>query len=73
MNQTRASLESILAEAVEIESTTNLDAFLDKACADNLDLRAEVKRLLANHHKAGSFLEHPAVLGVSLGGDMGGT
>jgi serine/threonine protein kinase len=66
MNQTLASLETILAEAVEIESTSERNSFLGKACAGNLDLRAQVEKLLSNHFKAGSFLERPVGLGATL-------
>ena len=62
MNQTSASLESILAEAVEIALPDERQAFLSKACAENAVLRARVEQLMANHFRAGSFLERPAAI-----------
>src|SRR5882672_9756807 len=62
MNQTTASLEEILAEAVEIAAPAERQAFVDNACAGNADLRAQVERLMANHFRAGSFLERPAAV-----------
>src|ERR1041385_4842494 len=37
-------------------------AFLAEACADAPSLRADVKRLLAAHDRAGDFIESPAIL-----------
>jgi eukaryotic-like serine/threonine-protein kinase len=56
------SVETILAEAVEIASPTERQAYLDHACADNADLRRRVERLVADHFRAGSFLDRPAVV-----------
>ena len=36
-------------------------AFLDRACANDAELRRLVEELLLSHDEAGSFLEHPAV------------
>jgi len=36
-----------------------LGAFLDRACGDDVELRAEVNRLLVEHLNAGEFLEEP--------------
>ena len=35
-------------------------AFLDEACANNSDLRAEIESLLAAHDGVGDFIERPA-------------
>src|SRR5262249_10964907 len=59
----------ILAEAVEIASSAERQAFVDKACAGNEQLRRQVERLIANHLQAGSFLESPAGLPSPLGGE----
>jgi serine/threonine protein kinase len=40
-------------------------AFLDRACAEDLSLRAEVQSLLAAHDGVGEFLEHPAMDAVA--------
>ncbi len=61
MEQTILSVENILAEAVEI-APADRQAFVEKACGGNAELRATVERLLANHDQAGSFLEHPAAV-----------
>src|SRR5438067_1525237 len=42
----KADLARIFAEAQEIESLSERTAFLDKHCAGNANLRAEVERLL---------------------------
>src|SRR5262245_62170235 len=60
MNLVNPSIETILAAAVEIASPAKRQAYLDGACADDAALRQRVERLVANHFRAGSFLEHPA-------------
>ncbi len=57
------SVDSILSTAVEITSPDQRAAYLDEACGDDADLRAQVERLLRAHSRAGSFLERP------VGGD----
>ncbi len=52
-------LEQLLAEAAGKTDPAQRTAFLDKACGDDRELRAEVERLLAAHEQAGSFLESP--------------
>jgi len=37
------------------------EAFLDRACRQDLDLRRQVEQLLLNEEQAGSFLERPAL------------
>src|SRR5437867_3189331 len=53
-------IESILVAAVEIDSEAARRAFVDKACAGDLSLKQRVEELVANHFRAGSFLESPA-------------
>jgi serine/threonine protein kinase len=60
MNQSTATLENILADAVEIASSADRQAFVERACAGNAVLRARVERLIEVHFRAGSFLGHPA-------------
>jgi serine/threonine protein kinase/tetratricopeptide (TPR) repeat protein len=60
MNRTTSSVESIMSEAVEIAAADERQAYLDRSCAGNPELRAQVERLVANHFRAGSFLERPA-------------
>src|SRR5437762_2698185 len=61
MEQAILSIEHILGEAVEI-APAKRQAFVEKACGGNAELRARVEGLLANHDRAGSFLEHPAAV-----------
>lgn len=53
------SVESILCTAVEINSPDQRATYLDEACGDDKDLRAEVEKLLRAHSRAGSFLGEP--------------
>jgi len=51
--------EEIFNEAVEISDPTEQADYLDKTCAGNEKLRAEVEALLKWHQEAGDFLEVP--------------
>jgi eukaryotic-like serine/threonine-protein kinase len=62
MDQNIPRIESILAEAVEIASPVERQAFVQKSCAGNPALREQVERLMAYHFRAGSFLERPAAI-----------
>ena len=53
-------IEDILCEAVDIESTEQRNAYLDKACGDDRNLRQRLAKLVADHFDAGDFLERPA-------------
>ncbi len=46
------------------------EAFLDRACAGDAELRGQVERLLAADAQAATFLEHPPLL-LELGGAFG--
>ncbi|MGI6417452.1 MAG: protein kinase domain-containing protein [Thermoguttaceae bacterium] len=50
---------SIFAAAARIQSEEERKAFLDQACGENAELRAEVEELLRASAAAGSFLNHP--------------
>ena len=54
-------VETILADAVEIAAEGDRRAYLDRACGDDAALRARVDRLVADHFRAGDFLERPPV------------
>jgi non-specific serine/threonine protein kinase/serine/threonine-protein kinase len=41
------------------------EAFLERSCADDSDLRADVERLLVAHDRAGDFISSPAVAAAS--------
>src|SRR5665213_1755825 len=60
MNQSPATLENILADAVEIVSPAERQAFVERACAGDAVLRARAERLIEVHFCAGSFLGRPA-------------
>jgi eukaryotic-like serine/threonine-protein kinase len=45
-------------------SGSERDALLDRSCADDAPLRAEVERLLAAHARAGDFISTPAITAV---------
>jgi WD40 repeat protein/serine/threonine protein kinase len=52
----------IFDAAVELGTPAERAAYLDAACGQDADLRAEVEELLAHDHAAGSFLNQPARL-----------
>jgi serine/threonine protein kinase/Flp pilus assembly protein TadD len=52
--------ESIFLEALQKPTATDRAAFLDEACAGNVQLRRSIEQLLQAHERAGSFLQgHP--------------
>src|SRR5581483_12246139 len=53
-------VETIFQAALKREPTSRA-VFLDGACLDDGDLRAEVESLLAAHEQAGSFIQAPAL------------
>jgi serine/threonine-protein kinase len=54
------NIDTILCDAVEIESIADRNAFLDAACGEDAELRGRVEKLVADHFRAGEFLESPA-------------
>jgi serine/threonine-protein kinase len=63
-------LAEIVKSALEEPATTR-GAFLDRACADEPDLRAEIETLLAHDRAEADFLEEPAfhILAETLAGE----
>src|SRR5262249_55195433 len=59
MNGPMPSIETILAEAVEIDSPAERQAFVEMACAGDARLKQRVEHLIAHHFQAGSFLDSP--------------
>jgi WD40 repeat protein len=53
-------IESILATAVELASEADRQAFVERACAGDAELKRRVEELIENHFRAGSFLESAA-------------
>ncbi|MBL7187157.1 MAG: protein kinase [Phycisphaerae bacterium] len=51
----------IFQDAIEIEDPAKRARYLEDACKQDSELRAEVEALLRSHEKAGDFLEVPAV------------
>ena len=51
--------ESVFSEALQKDAPAERKRFLDEACADDTELRAEIEALLAAHADAGSFLQDP--------------
>jgi serine/threonine protein kinase len=60
---TEQSAESIFGQAIEIQSDEERSAFLKEACGGDEQLRDVVERLVADHFRAGSFLEQPVIDG----------
>jgi serine/threonine protein kinase len=59
-------LESILVRAVEMASPEERRQYVEQACAGDAELQRRVEALIANHFRAGNFLESPAVATASL-------
>src|SRR5437773_12423587 len=53
-------LDKLFHEALQREPAAR-PAYLDEACAGDEGLRKEIEALLVAHHKAGSFIESPAL------------
>ena len=68
MSSGSKNIEDILCEAVDIESTEQRNAYLDKACGDDRNLRQRLAKLVADHFDAGDFLERPAAPAVEIEG-----
>jgi eukaryotic-like serine/threonine-protein kinase len=59
-------IESLFDVAVEL-SPESRDAYLAETCGGDAELRKQVEALIRSHEEAGSFIEEPAVAGVSVG------
>jgi serine/threonine protein kinase len=55
------SAKGIFLDALEITSTQERRAFLDRRCGADARLRAEVEALLGHHEQLGGYLERPAI------------
>ena len=49
-------LETLLCAAIEINDSAEREVFLDGACGTDDELREQVSRLVADHFRAGGFL-----------------
>jgi len=54
--------ETIFGQAIALDSPAERSRFLDRACAADPELRRQIEQLVADHFKAGDFLERPAIL-----------
>jgi tetratricopeptide (TPR) repeat protein len=54
-------IKSIFSEALQKKDAQVQAAYLDKACGNDIQLRAKVEALLKAHQEAGSFLNAPAL------------
>ena len=60
MVEPSSKTDSIFWSALEIAAPDERTRFLDAACADDPDLRAQLNELLAAYPKVERFLERPA-------------
>jgi serine/threonine protein kinase/WD40 repeat protein len=60
MSSETPNAETLFVQAIEIESAAERAAYLDRACANDPALRLELEQLVADHFRAGTFLENPA-------------
>nr|MBC8218108.1 protein kinase [Planctomycetota bacterium] len=61
MNDEPKNVKLIFAEALEKSTTAERATYLNEACSEDSDLRAEVEDLLKAHEQAGDFMEAPAL------------
>jgi serine/threonine protein kinase len=60
MDKPQVSVKAMFDQAFEMASPVERAAYLDQACAESPELRAQVEALLGAYAEAGSFLENPA-------------
>jgi hypothetical protein len=53
MKESRPSVDTILAEAVEIADAAERQAFVERSCAGDAALQRRVEGLIVNHFRAG--------------------
>jgi serine/threonine protein kinase/WD40 repeat protein len=56
MDDVRPNVKSLFFEAIDQRSPEDLRGFLDRACANDTGLRANLEQLLCAHRDAGNFL-----------------
>ncbi len=64
MSKSPDRTESIFAEAAALPAPVQRIAFLDQACAWDLELRGRVEELLWAHDRAGHLLDRPVPGGL---------
>ncbi len=65
MNEPSLPEESIFSQALELKSAAERAAYLDRACGENRQLRAEVEALLRADEKSGDLFPVNRVRSVS--------
>jgi uncharacterized protein (TIGR03067 family) len=65
MSTEKPSRDTIFCAAVEIASAEERTAYIATACGEDSDLRGRVEKLVEAHFRAGSFLDQPAVPGLT--------
>jgi serine/threonine protein kinase len=60
MTLNRRNADTVFAQAIEIAAPQERALFLEQACAQDSELRAEVEKLVRDYFRAGAFLERPA-------------
>src|SRR5262245_870026 len=71
MSQSQQAEKSIFLQAIEIDSSTERAAFLDRACAGNRQLRAEIDELLQADARSGDLLDAPSAVAPGNGASRG--
>src|SRR4051795_7401612 len=61
MHPKSPAIEDVFFAALEHESPEARAAYLEEACGSDAELRRRVERLLVAQHRAGRFLDAPAV------------
>ncbi|MHB8974088.1 MAG: protein kinase domain-containing protein [Pirellulaceae bacterium] len=56
----KPSIDAIFSEAVETDSADLRQAYLDRACGADAELRRQLERLLQAHFRGGSIVDSPA-------------
>ncbi len=56
-----SSFDTMFAQAIAIDSAQARAAYLEAACPADPEQRRELEKLVADHFRAGAFLERPAV------------
>lgn len=54
------SIDAIFCAAIEMETSSQRQSWLDQACDDDAELRGQVNRLLQAHFRGGSIIDSPA-------------
>ena len=61
MSYEPSDAKELFLQAVELTSAEDRNAFLERACRGNGELRARVEQLLQSNENPGSFLGQPAL------------